>query len=104
MRANRAIAQWIPVAVGSGIGRYETSDTTPTSTATTSRDTTEATGRKESTARKTALVEILSVRTGIRSEGDVPAGSRSTEHDEMRSLRDPRAGPPVELQDVGEFL
>jgi hypothetical protein len=32
---------------------------------------------------------------------DVPAGSRSAEHDEMRSLRDPRAGPSVELQGVG---
>jgi len=35
---------------------------------------------------------------------DVPAGSRSTEHDEMRLLHDPRAGPPVELQGVGELL
>jgi hypothetical protein len=43
------------------------------------------------------------VRTGVSSRGDVPAGPRSTEHDEMRLLRDPRAGPPVELQGVGEL-
>ena len=38
----------------------------------------------------------------MRNEDDVPAGPHSTEHDEMRLLRDPRAGPPVELQGVGE--
>jgi hypothetical protein len=37
----------------------------------------------------------------MSSTGDFPAGPRSAEHDEMRSLRDPRAGPPFELQDVG---
>ncbi|OZC61990.1 hypothetical protein CH306_17680 [Rhodococcus sp. 15-725-2-2b] len=47
---------------------------------------------------------ILSVRTGVGSRGDVPAGPRSAEHDEMRLLRDPRAGPPVELQGAGELL
>ena len=40
----------------------------------------------------------------MKAEGDVPAGPRSTEHDEMRLQRDPRAGPSVELQGVEELL